>query len=476
MPEAGPRAFSDQVVAGWAKTMRQDQRSSAEVRTSADCNATGRCARRFLVVSLDPATRVALPAERVRAVAPVPVLTRVPGAPPALAGLATTRGGALPVLDLARLLDPAAASPPAGRMVLAEAGETAGFLVGGVAGLTADPGPAPILDLPALLAGIRPRRGSGVAAAVAPAWKGLPPAPPTVALVMLGVAGSAYALPLDAVEEVVAVPGTLAPAPEGGSALGAMPWRGGVLPLLSLAALLGRGPASGARAVILRGVGLVAERIGPVLRLPREAIDPVPRALRRGSAAGFARLDDGRTLVGILSAQILVEQARVGQAPVADRPCARPAAAASTEPVVAVTLAGDAYGLPAAAVRRVMPAPDVLTRVPGAPDDLAGILSLRDGVLPVLDLRRRLGLPAAASAGRRLVVVEAGGARAGLLIDGASRLVRPAAGAIRPADGRREDGMITRVAALADGDLPLIDPALLLAPSPRGAGAAGRPA
>ncbi|KMO28841.1 hypothetical protein VQ02_30885, partial [Methylobacterium variabile] len=59
-------------------------------------------AGRVLVVSLGSETsgdrRFALPAARVRAVAPVPSLTRVPGAPPALAGLANVRGAALPVL------------------------------------------------------------------------------------------------------------------------------------------------------------------------------------------------------------------------------------------------------------------------------------------------------------------------------------------------------------------------------------------
>ncbi len=59
-------------------------------------------------------------------------------------------------------------------------------------------------------------------------------------------------------------------------------------------------------------------------------------------------------------------------------------------------------------------------------------------------------------------MVEAGGARAGLLVDGATRLVRPESGAIRPAaaDG---DHAVTRVAELPEGPLRLIDPAALLA-------------
>ncbi|AWN47051.1 chemotaxis protein CheW [Methylobacterium terrae] len=423
---------------------------------------------RVLVVSLGSGARVALPAERVRAVAPVPILTRVPGAAAALAGLATIRGGALPVLDLARLLDPEAPPGPAGRMVLAEAGEPVGLLVGRVVGLTPDPGPVPILDLPPLVAGSAPRRAGGAATAPPAPRAGAPPAPP-VALLMLAVAGAPYALPLDEVEAVVGLPGALAPAPEGGAAaLGMTTWRGRTLPLLSLPALLGRGPGAGRRAAVLRGVGLVAERVGPVLRVPPEAIDPAPRALRRGGlVAGFARRDAGSIPVCILSAQALVgegERDFVRAAPVP----------ATTEPVVVIDLAGERYGLPAGAVRAVMRAPETLARVPRAPEGVAGLLAVRGGALPVLDPRGCLGLPPGPRDGR-LVVIEAGGVRAGLLVDRATRLARPEAGAIRPAPASR-GAVATRVADLADGPLPLIDPAHLLAGLERPSGPAARPA
>ncbi|MEV9627359.1 chemotaxis protein CheW, partial [Klebsiella pneumoniae] len=94
------------------------------------------------------------------------------------------------------------------------------------------------------------------------------------------------AVPLDAVEEIAALPPDFRPAPgPHAAALGRMAWRGGALPLLSLDAILGAdaaptGPSH--RVAILRGaagpVGLVAAAVGPVLRLAREAVDPLPRA------------------------------------------------------------------------------------------------------------------------------------------------------------------------------------------------------
>lgn len=49
--------------------------------------------------------RYGIPAAQVRAVAPLPALTAVPLAPPALIGLANLRGEATPVIALSRLLD-----------------------------------------------------------------------------------------------------------------------------------------------------------------------------------------------------------------------------------------------------------------------------------------------------------------------------------------------------------------------------------
>ncbi|AWN52483.1 chemotaxis protein CheW [Methylobacterium sp. 17Sr1-1] len=430
---------------------------------------------RVLVVALDgEGLRVALPAELVRGLAPVPALTRVPGAPACLVGLAESRGTALPVLDLARLLAPASVREtprPAlqGRMVVAEADGPVGLLVAGIVGLKADPGGAAILDLPGLIAGRLARRPGGDADAAASRSHAVPPravpdSAPDVAFLALTAAGRSYALPLDAVEAVTRRPESVAPASDARAVpLGTMSWRGRALPLVDLAARLGLAGGAGTRVAVLRGLGLVAERVGPVLRVRPEAIDPVPRTLRRagpaaGLAAGFLRRDDG-TLVCLLSPQALAGAAE---------PARAAPFAAGTEPIVVVDLAGNAYGLPAGAVRRVERAPDALVRVPRAPDGLAGMLAVRGGTLPVLDLRRHPGVPPGIGS-RRLVVVEAGGARAGLLVDGAARLVRPETAAIRPAPhgaaGEFAEGLgaaLTRVADLPGGPLPLIDPAALL--------------
>ena len=60
---------------------------------------------------------------------------------------------------------------------------------------------------------------------------------------------------------------------------------------------------------------------------------------------------------------------------------------------VVFRLAGREYGLPIEQVMEVIRMA-ALAPLPGAPDWLQGVLNLRGKAVPVMDLRRRLGLPA----------------------------------------------------------------------------------
>ncbi len=57
-----------------------------------------------------------------------------------------------------------------------------------------------------------------------------------------------------------------------------------------------------------------------------------------------------------------------------------------------LTVAGQACGVPVLVVRDVL-GPQVITRIPLAPPEVAGSLNLRGRIVTAVDLRRRLGLP-----------------------------------------------------------------------------------
>jgi purine-binding chemotaxis protein CheW len=54
-------------------------------------------------------------------------------------------------------------------------------------------------------------------------------------------------------------------------------------------------------------------------------------------------------------------------------------------------LAGESYGVEISAVREIIRVQEI-TRVPGVPDGVEGIINLRGVVVPIVDLRKRLGV------------------------------------------------------------------------------------
>lgn len=74
-----------------------------------------------------------------------------------------------------------------------------------------------------------------------------------------------------------------------------------------------------------------------------------------------------------------------------------------------------------------------ITRVPKAPAFVEGVINLRGRIIPVLDLRRRLGIAdAERTAQSRIVVVTVRGRVVGLVVDSVSEVLRIPRSAIEP--------------------------------------------
>lgn len=126
--------------------------------------------------------------------------------------------------------------------------------------------------------------------------------------------------------------------------------------------------------------------------------------------------------------------------------------------LVVFELGTERYGLDIAVVHEIIRHQPV-TAVPQAPAFLDGVINLRGWIVPVVDLRRRLGMTAAAvTRDSRIVVTEVEGARVGLIVDGVSevRMVPGAAIERPPAAATLGDASCVRGIAKLDDRLVIL--------------------
>ncbi|MDR7415621.1 MAG: chemotaxis protein CheW [Armatimonadota bacterium] len=136
---------------------------------------------------------------------------------------------------------------------------------------------------------------------------------------------------------------------------------------------------------------------------------------------------------------------------------------AASEPerhLVVVRLDRERYGFAIEHVHEIIRMQEV-TRIPRAPAFVEGVINLRGQVIPVLDLRRRFGLPADQRDGStRIVVVEMDGNRVGVVVDAVLEVLRvPESSVVPPEDllGPGQVAFLRGVAKHGDGLILLLD-------------------
>jgi purine-binding chemotaxis protein CheW len=101
---------------------------------------------------------------------------------------------------------------------------------------------------------------------------------------------------------------------------------------------------------------------------------------------------------------------------------------------IAFRLAGVTHALPAENVREVL-SMVLITPLPDAPPWLTGVINLRGTVIPVIDLRIRIGVPAAQiDLGTPILVADDNGRAIGLIADGIDQIIQVPASSIQAPD------------------------------------------
>lgn len=410
----------------------------------------------------------------------VPMMTRVPNGPRALAGIVSLRGQPIPVLSMGTILD--LGSRPlanAGKIIVYDHDGPVGLLVDDVLRLAKDE-TAPLLQ--------------GLDERVAAAFKVTRPGPVRqrisrtgvtgteagirlIALLSFRIAGQLYGLPLDDVREVIKVKlETVSTATISSAAVGMIAMRDAVVPLVSPAFLLGLDASQTAgdltHVIVVEYendlVGLVVDEVGVINRLPENAIDPVPAVLQKGRGDGqieaIGRLSDSGRLMSILSPKKLFGHHAVAQA-ISENTGAKPMSPTSAqqeaiERFLIFHLGDETYGLPIASVNEVIRVPATVTRLPGAPAFVRGVINLRGNPVALIDQGRRFEASLSGERnGERAIIVTLGKLQAGFVVDGVSEVKAIAATALSqaPAFSSDETLVFDRIAHIeTDGRMVLL--------------------
>lgn len=441
-----------------------------------------------------------MPLRDIREVVRRPDVLPVPLSPPAVEGLANLRGTVTVLINMRRALgQPEAAADDRTRIIVLEGGARIALQVDRIAGMadaaerTGDDGQPTVslLDLdrvlPRVAAGVvRPPHQASARQVPVHAGHAGHAGAETRTLVSFEADGEEYAVPVSAVREIVRREARIARMPHADSRnLGVITLRGRLLPLVELRALLGLGSppagrrddASGRIVVLSFGgleVGLVVDRAREVLRVRSDHIDPVPALFRQdsGEIEAICRLDQGRRLISVLDPDRLFraeavrrtltsqEEGKDQEMPAIQSTARQPL----TATFVIFRLGTVEYGLPSSCVEQVVAVPEQLMAIPKAPGWIEGVINHRGTVLPVIDQRKRFAMTAAAR-GRHIIVAALGAARAGIMVDAVTGVLKIPDDAVEPAPDLSAEQMalISHVANLGERMILLLDPAHLLA-------------
>ncbi len=130
------------------------------------------------------------------------------------------------------------------------------------------------------------------------------------------------------------------------------------------------------------------------------------------------------------------------------------------EQLVVFGLTQELYGVDIGRVQEIIRM-QTITEVPRAPEFVEGVINLRGGIIPVIDLRKRFGMSHDDhDKETRIVVVEMGGQRVGLVVDRVSEVLRVPTANIEPPSAlvtTVESAYLRAIAKLEDRLIILLD-------------------
>lgn len=198
-------------------------------------------------------------------------------------------------------------------------------------------------------------------------------------------------------------------------------------------------------------LGYVVDRVSDVITVNAEEIEEITadKDYQKSFLKGVAKLNNGQRLVMIIDPAYLFGQAEKdivtsdgGQVETEENTrrntqVTESQAATKIEEFVNFRVAREDYAIPIAHVQEIVHVPSVINRVPNAPEYVEGLISLRNRILPIVNIRSLYGLEQSDFDERsRIVVVKINHSgqilNVGLAVDAVNEVLRISSEAIAP--------------------------------------------
>ncbi len=194
-------------------------------------------------------------------------------------------------------------------------------------------------------------------------------------------------------------------------------------------------------------LGLVVDHVHEVLNVPKNLVEPPPHITSNGGMelSGVAKLNDGSRLIMLLDVANLMKDQKLREiqstspdAVEVEKPEDSKETSTGTQELgelqlVTFMLGAEEYGVPISQIQEIDRLGKI-TKVPKAAQFIEGITNLRGEVIPVLDTRKRFELQAKTSDDdrTRIIIVDIGGVKTGLVVDSVREVLNLARKDIAP--------------------------------------------
>ncbi|NWH05167.1 chemotaxis protein CheW [Desulfobacter latus] len=226
--------------------------------------------------------------------------------------------------------------------------------------------------------------------------------------VVFDLADEEFGLEINSVKEIVRLP-DITPIPRSPEYVsGICNLRGNVLPVIDTRtrfAMTHKDATDQTRLLVVENKGqqisLIVDRVREVMRMDHSLIEPPPavcKGVDKEFLNGVVKVDEGKRLVLMLNLDEVVvvdiaTQEKKAQASAQTMDSASEDTALSEEEqLVSFRVGADEYAFDIDKVSEILKV-NSITAVPNVPDTVLGLFTIRNHLMPILDMRRILGLP-----------------------------------------------------------------------------------